>query len=462
MATQPPIQELVPDGLPPGTQVGPWRVLGLRGCGAYGAVYRVERLGQEGAESFALKLALRPGDPRFEREVELLSRLQHPNVPGLHSRGQWAHPKGPYPFLVMEWVEGAPLYEWAMGRKLSSREVMRVLAQVARALAATHAVDGVHRDVKGNNVLVRREDGRVLLIDFGVGDYLGAPTLTDEVLPPGTYPYRSPEALHYQWHHWRERGAHYEPGPADDLYALGVMAWRLLTDLYPPLAVGVEESAEGPRLIHPPRVRLEELVAVHPELGRLVDRMLSREPSARGSAAELAEALGRGAETASSQADAPITWHPIGESAVRKSRRGLLHRARVCAPWLVAAASVALAVSAWWSQNRLPVESPAGGTQGAGDRASADREPAGLAESLPSSPVAAERPEPVRGGIGLVMPKEPLPGQARPPCMKNEIEINGGCWADVKPPCSARNYEWEGKCYLPVPAPPRPTTSSPP
>jgi eukaryotic-like serine/threonine-protein kinase len=462
METEPSIHALVPDGVPPGTQVGPWRVLGFRGRGAYGAVYRVERVGQEDGGYFALKLALRPVDPRFAREVELLSRIHHPNVPCLYDHGLWEHPAGPYPYLVLEWVEGVPLYELGLGRKLSSRGVMRVLAQVARALAATHEVGGRHRDVKGENVLVRLTDRRALLIDFGVGDFVGARTLTKETLPPGTPPYRSPEALRYQWLHWRERGARYEPGPADDVYALGVTAWRLVTGLYPPPALDVKGGAKGRRFFRPPRVQLMKLVTVHPKLARLIDQMLSREPAARGSAAELAEALEHAEETADLEADTQISWHPVQESAVRKRCTALLRRARAWAPWLVAAASIALALGTWWSQHRLPEESPTEEAQASGSRGEGDRDPAGLADTVRSGPLSAAQPAPVQGGIGLVMPKEPLPGQARPPCMKHEVEINGGCWFEVKPPCGARAYEWKGKCLSPVPAPPRPATSDPP
>lgn len=71
----------------------------------------------------------------------------------------------------MEWVEGESLHEWAAWRNPTSRQVAGVLAQVSRALEATHAVEGLHRDVKGDNVLVRLADSRVFLMDFGAGDY---------------------------------------------------------------------------------------------------------------------------------------------------------------------------------------------------------------------------------------------------------------------------------------------------
>jgi hypothetical protein len=135
-----------PAALPPGTQVGSWRIMGQQGSGSYGVVYRVERVGQEGAGPFALKVARRLLDPRFEREWVLLSRIRHAHVPRFEVQGWVTLPGGvPYPYVVMEWVEGTPLYEWGAREPRTSRQVMRVLAQVARALEATHAVEGVHR-----------------------------------------------------------------------------------------------------------------------------------------------------------------------------------------------------------------------------------------------------------------------------------------------------------------------------
>jgi serine/threonine protein kinase len=133
----------------------------------------------------------------------------------------------------MEWVEGMDLYAWAERNKPSSSEVARVLAQVARALAATHAAGGVHRDVKGENIRVD-STGRARLVDFGAGSYAGAERITREGLPPGTDAYRSPEAWEFELHRPRNTPVVYEVKPADDVYSLGVCGWRLLTGGYPP------------------------------------------------------------------------------------------------------------------------------------------------------------------------------------------------------------------------------------
>ncbi|WP_373371450.1 serine/threonine-protein kinase [Stigmatella ashevillensis] len=325
----------------PGTDIGPWRVQELRGQGAYGAVYRAERMGEQSSGSFALKLARHPMDPRFEREAELLSRLSHPNVPRLRDQGLWAHPSGPIPFLVMDWVEGSSLYTWGSARTLSSRLVLRVLSQAARALEATHAADGLHRDVKGHNLLIRSADNHVVLIDFGAGTFRGAPPLTDEVLPPGTHPYRSPEAVQFQWRFWRERGLHYSPGPADDVYALGVTAYRLVTGVYPPAQVTRAPAPGQAPFPIPRQIPPEELVTLCPHLAKLIRQMLAKKPSSRGSAAQLARALEQAAQSAGPQADLPITRRPRPASIPRahpsslpvSSHRQALGLAAAAGPW---------------------------------------------------------------------------------------------------------------------------------
>ncbi|WP_163989332.1 protein kinase domain-containing protein, partial [Pyxidicoccus caerfyrddinensis] len=138
--------DLNPARLPPGTRLGPWRLLEQRGRGTYGVVYRAVRDEQQTADAVALKLAVSPGDARFAREAELLSRIRHPAVPRLVDHGHWQPREGvSYAWLVMDWLEGLPLYEWAQAQRPSSRQVLELLARLARALDATHAAGGLHR-----------------------------------------------------------------------------------------------------------------------------------------------------------------------------------------------------------------------------------------------------------------------------------------------------------------------------
>jgi serine/threonine protein kinase len=473
-----------PAALAPGTQVGSWRVVSRHGSGSYGIVYRVERVGREEAGPFALKVARHPLDPRFEREWELLPRIRHAHVPRFEVQGWVTLPGGvPFPYVVMEWVAGVPLYQWATQQPRTSRQVLCVLAQVARALEATHAVEGVHRDVKGDNVLVRTRDGTAVLMDFGSGYFRGAPILTRQPPPPGTDRYWSPECLRFQMKWLRQPTMRYEAGPADDLYALGVMAYRLVTGVYPPPGVDFIVTEEDTQIIEPEPVPAETRVRLSPEVAALIAQLLSAEPLVRGSAAEIAHALERAADTAGPQADQPIvpvsapappeskspvsTQVPIESKPPPVSPRGL----PAWAPWSAVSLSVLLVISAWWIVPRSSVgeprvvaeNAPRSGMESRGDKG--DAEPVGLGDDARSAPTTVAPPEPARSGIRKVLPDKPLPGQRLSPCEKPEIEINGGCWVlwvDMSPPCGAHFYEWKGKCYSPILEPPRSPTSDPP
>ncbi len=417
--------------------IGRWRVRQYVGAGAYGTVLRVVEAGRPEEESRALKLAHEPGSPRFEREAELLSRLKHEHVPRLYEKGEWKSPEGQsYPYLVMEWVEGEGLYEWPRQRELSSREAMKVLAQLARALEATHALGGLHRDVKGENVRVSAE-GHAKLLDFGASWYPGAKRLTEGVAP-GTEPYRSPQVLRAKRQYQRGRGRGPVYAPSDDVYALGVTAYRWLTGRYP----------EAGRMKPP-----SKLATVCPELEKLIVRMLSRRAAARGGAGELARALEEGAERGGGEADRPVKPRigpeSAGEGWGSEWPRGALGEAAVVLA-LVATAVLLMALA-----QVLPGAREARGGE----------DPVGLGEGVLGAPVQRVIPERPQPGILLEMPKGPFKGQLRPPCERPEVAIRGGCWIELKASteeCRRYGYEWQEGCYLPsFPPPPQPTSEEP-
>jgi serine/threonine protein kinase len=425
----------------------------------------------------ALKLAVYPADPRFEREAELLSRIRYPGVPRLLDAGLWRTLGGrAHLFLVMEWADGVPLYEWASRSNPSSRQVLALLAQAARALQATHEVSGLHRDVKGDNMLVRPVDGQLFLTDFGSGYFAGAKRLTPQPMLPGTPAYRSPQVWQCIQRAGLEAASPLMTRPSDDVFALGVTAYRLVTDTYPPSTHphDVESrcwqpgggGAQPSRQLNP---------RVDAQLNALIQRMLSVQPEERGTAGELAEALERGVAHGGPSADAllfewetqrPSEWteeerleaRQLGHRPRYRTRQSTHEaqptKARRWLPWLAAV----LALGLW------PGETDSVHTR----QPTADgRQPVSLGDiALNSSSAPTKAPTPK--AIVLEIPKTPRPGQRRPDangrCPDRQIAINGGCWAkvDLSPEhCHGNVYTYQGGCYMPINAPGPVPTSAP-
>jgi hypothetical protein len=345
-------------------------------------------------------------------------------------------------------VEGLGLYEWATRFNPGTAEVSQVLAQVARALEATHAAGGLHRDVKGDNIRVSATGRKAFLTDYGSGTYAGAAPLTRDGFAPGTPPYRSREAWEFALYRPRNVPTVYKAQPADDVYALGVSAYRCVTGEYPPpVAVREEEEGPGQLMWTAPRPPHELNPRVEPELSALILRMLSERPEERPAAAEVARALEGGAEQ-----PAPSVKPPHAPS------RRMLAKARTPA-WMATCALLGAmvgALAAGWGQEDVAqapaVERPR------------DPDPVGVGSTSMAAPVKVPSSH---KSLGLPMPEAPFEGQRRAPhCQPpGEVIINGGCWIEprnVKPPCGNLSYEWNGRCYIPHIPPPRKPTSEPP
>jgi serine/threonine protein kinase len=448
--------------LPPGSLAGPWRVVAWAGRGVYGAVYRAVHAEQEHAGPVALKLALFPSDPRFAREAELLRRVQHSSIPRFEDRGDWKHSSGEiHPYLVMEWIEGMPLYDWVEQYEPSAQQVLRLLAQLARALEALHAQGAVHRDVKGANVLVRLSDNRAFLTDFGTCNYPGTSALTPYDVYPGTPAYQSPEAWMFPLRAGRDRTARYQAGPADDLFALGMTGYRLLTGEYLELNAPTQDEAGTWHLTDSaPSSRLVLNPRVPSQLRALILRMLSVDPEQRGTAAALAEALELAAESMAPPAMAPQTAEK-GSTEHLLPREGAKPRRALV---ITAAAGLALLTWAWWASHSTPIVSSSAFHTEAVWLGQADGGTAGLGEAVPASPAVSPDSSDEQTLAEDPLP-EPLPGQLRLDANghcphKRQVALNGACW--VPEDCSVFGGQmYKGRCYVPVMLPGRPPRINP-
>ena len=218
--------------------IGPYRILSLLGRGGTGTVYAAERDVAGVAHRVALKLLhlhLSDGEPaaRFAREHQMLAGLDHPGICRVLDAGTT---EGRQPYLVVEYVEGQPIDEYADNARAGVDDRIRLIVAACHALHAAHTRLIVHLDLKPQNLMVTA-GGAVKLLDFGTAKLLdaeGALTTTRQLTPL----YASPEQL---------RGE--AVTTACDIYSLGLVLYELLSGTWPfgsrSSLVGVAERATG-------------------------------------------------------------------------------------------------------------------------------------------------------------------------------------------------------------------------
>ena len=205
---------------------GKYRPLGIIGEGAMGLVYCVEHTLT--GEQLALKVmtshhgASREAIERFKREARASAKIKSEHVVRIID-ADVAPELDRAPYLVMDLLEGTNLEEATVDQPVAAPTVLEWLRQIARALDKAHRLGIVHRDLKPENLfLTYREDGRPLIkiLDFGIAKIAAESTGTTQsgqIL--GTPLYMSPE---------QARGDPAHIGPSSDLYALGLIAYKLL------------------------------------------------------------------------------------------------------------------------------------------------------------------------------------------------------------------------------------------
>jgi len=266
--------------LPPGTAVGEYRVLRKLGEGGMGAVYAGEQPTIGKGVAIKVLAPRNASDPdlvrRFVEEARAANRIHHPHIIDIFSFGQL--PDGRH-YFVMELLDGESLAEAMDQQHLQPSELRRLLCQICHALEASHRAGIVHRDLKPENIWVARPphgDSYVKLLDFGIAKLLD-PTqihLTQTGALMGTPLFMSPEQCL-----GRPVDAH------TDIYALGVLLYRIFTGQYPFCSTVITELVyrhvtEAP--VPPSRYR-----SLPPDLERIILECLAKEPAARPASAEV-------------------------------------------------------------------------------------------------------------------------------------------------------------------------------
>lgn len=247
------------------------------GRGAFGMVYKAHDL-YEPNRSVAIKILSKDLFKnkyiveKFHQEIETLARISHPNVIPILEYGQIDN----QPYIVTQYVDYVTLRSVISPGGTSLERSARIIRQAANALAAVHAAGIIHRDIKPENILLQTEvggDERVRIVDFGIAKAMDPGETIGRLI--GTPLYMSPEQF--------STGS---VSPAIDIYALGVVAYELVTGHLPFNPQSLENLLEMKRI--GVKVKPKDLRPDLPEAAQeLILQALSFDPNLRLSSAKV-------------------------------------------------------------------------------------------------------------------------------------------------------------------------------
>lgn len=247
-----------------------YRLLSQQGSGGMSVIYRATDLAL--GRQVAVKI-LRPSltnDPtfltRFRQEARNVANLQHPNIVTVHDVGQ----DGNTHYIVMELIEGDDLKKIIRAKApLPIDRALDIAIKICAGIGYAHRAGLVHADVKPQNVLVTEGDN-VKVTDFGIAQALAAADVTErQKVVWGSPHYFSPEQAQGK-----------SPTPASDVYSIGVVLFEMLTGRLPFMGNDQQELALAHIRQLPPHIQ-DINPQVPEQLDRIVQKVLSKEPSAR-------------------------------------------------------------------------------------------------------------------------------------------------------------------------------------
>jgi serine/threonine-protein kinase len=324
----------------------------------------------------------------------------------------------------MELVDGESLEQVVAGRRLRWEEAKRATAPIAAALAYAHGRGVVHRDLTPSNVLVERASGRVVVSDFG----LARLARSDRATPVSSVLAGTPE-------YWSPEQAAGRPSDAaTDMYALGCLLYRLVAGRVP--FDGEDRLAAGLRRIHEDAPPLDRRAAA--EARTLVAELLSRDPSDRPTAAEVARRLGGRAAPAARAAPPP---QPPGDAPTLLAAtlaRPAPHRARRRRTRAIALATAVVAALAVGGVYAVASLDPPGIAAPAvvGDALTEARTEVAAAadEANVDAPIVQVVGRSYSEDVpaGAVLMQDPAPGSHVPETDALRVRLSlGSAWADV-------------------------------
>ncbi|MCK6580251.1 MAG: serine/threonine protein kinase [Anaerolineae bacterium] len=244
-----------------GAMIGGYRLISLLGAGGMATVYKAQHMRLDRYVAVKMMHASFLSDPqfvaRFEREAQIVAKLEHPHIVPVHD---FAEHDG-QPFLVMKFIAGISLREALSDGALELRDIMTILPAVASALDYAHSRGVLHRDIKPSNIMLD-SDGTPYLTDFGLARTVqaGESSFSQGMLI-GTPAYMSPE----------QGAGTPELDWRSDLYSLGVVLYELVVGKVPFGGSSTYTVLHGHQTEIPPLPS-----AVNPEIPPAVEAVLLR------------------------------------------------------------------------------------------------------------------------------------------------------------------------------------------
>ena len=261
-----------------GSEIGRYRIEKRLGVGGMGVVYLAQDTGLNRQVALKILPAYFASDDarlrRFQREARAASSLNHPNILTIHEVGE---SDGVY-FIATEFIDGETIRELGAAQTLSFAETMNISEQIASALGAAHAEGIVHRDIKPENIM-RRTDGLVKILDFGIAKLMepetstlqpsATVTQTEVGLVMGTVNYMSPE---------QARGLAVDE--RTDIWSLGVVLYEMLAGR-PPFSGATRMDTMVAILDREPASLPASIREQHPLIERVISKCLSKDVTER-------------------------------------------------------------------------------------------------------------------------------------------------------------------------------------
>ena len=293
-----------------GSQINQYKILEKIGSGGQGTVYKA--LDIKLNRTVVIKVlppeltAKTANFKRFEREAQLCSQLDHPNICTIYD----FHDADGVFYIAMQYIEGKNVRQLVSGRPLELKSALSIAVQVADALAYAHSKNIIHRDIKAGNVMVS-ESGQAKILDFGLAKLIEDEVvdrekgqlrsdITELGIPYGTATYAAPE---------QARGE--KADQRSDIFSTGVLLYEMLTGIWPFQGKTVIDVRH--QVLHgwPKPVAALRKDPVPAELQQIIDKSLAKDPKDRyQKISQIRDDLRRVLQTVSGQSTASEIFVP--------------------------------------------------------------------------------------------------------------------------------------------------------